>query len=389
MSQNFIPLSVPNLKGKELEYVTHAVETEWVSTGGPYVNDFEEKIAEYVKCKGAVSCQNGTAGLHIALMLQDVTRNDEVIVPTLTFIAAVNPVKYIGAEPIFMDCDDSLCMDGDKLLDFCQNECQLIDGKLINNKTKKHIKVVLVVHVFGNMADMEKIMDVANRYNLKVIEDATEAIGTYYIKGKYKGKCAGTIGHMGVYSFNGNKIMTTGGGGMITTDDEEAAEHIKFLVNQARDVSKGYYHPEIGFNYRMTNLEASLGLAQLERLPEFLEKKRRFNKIYRKILGDYKYIKFQEGYPETESSWWLTSVLIDHREKDIPQIQKELKEKGIPSRRIFVPIVEFPPYKRFRTGNYENAYMIYEKGLNLPSSTLNTEEMVKEVAEVILDVLKN
>jgi len=238
--------------------------------------------------------------------------------------------------------------------------------------------------LYGNPCDMDDLIDISNRYGIPIIEDATESLGA-----TYKGRKTGTFGKFGCFSFNGNKVITTGGGGMITTDDEKAAEHIKFLVNQARDASKGYYHPEIGFNYRMTNLEASLGLAQLERLSEFLEKKRRFNKIYREILGDCKYIKFQEAHSETESSWWLTSVLINHPEKDIPQIQKELKEKGIPSRRIFVPIVEFPPYKQFKTRDYKNAYMIYERGLNLPSSTLNTEEMVKEVAEVILDVLKD
>lgn len=186
MSQKFIPLSVPNLKGNELKYVTHAVETEWVSTAGPYVNDFEEKIAEYVNTKGAVSCQNGTSGLHIALQVCDVTREDEVIVPALTFIATVNPVKYIGAEPVFMDCDDSLTIDAEKLSEFCQTKCSFIDGKLINNRTKKHIKALVVVHVFGNMADMVKIMKIAGKFNLKVIEDATEALGTYYTEGNIK-----------------------------------------------------------------------------------------------------------------------------------------------------------------------------------------------------------
>ena len=183
MNNKFIPLSVPNLKGKELEYVTHAVETEWVSTGGPYVNEFEKRIADYVKCKGAVSCQNGTAGLHIALEVSGVTKDNEVIVPTLTFIAAINPIKYIGAEPIFMDCDDSLCMDVNKLKDFCEKECDFKEGKLINKSTNKHIKALVVVHVFGNMASMEEILDIAHKYNLKVIEDATEAIGTYYLEG--------------------------------------------------------------------------------------------------------------------------------------------------------------------------------------------------------------
>ena len=180
----------------------------------------EEKITEYVKSVGAVSCQSGTAGLHIALKICGVTKDHEVIVPTLTFIAAVNPVKYVGAEPIFMDCDDSLCMDADKLEEFCENECEFIDEKLVNKTSGKHIKAVVVVHVFGNMADMGKIMDISSKYNLKVVEDATEALGTYYKDGRYEGLHAGTIGDVGVYSFNGNKIITTGGGGMIVSMDE-------------------------------------------------------------------------------------------------------------------------------------------------------------------------
>jgi len=252
MAEKFIPLSVPNLKGNELKYVTEAVATEWVSTGGPYVTELENKIAEYVKVKGAVSCQNGTSGLHIALLLTGVTEADEVIVPTLTFIAAVNPVKYIGAEPVFMDCDDSLCIDAEKLECFCREECDFIDGKLIDRKTKRHVKALLVVHVFGNIADMERILDICGKFNIRVVEDATEAIGTCYIKGKYKGKYAGTLGDVGVYSFNGNKIITTGGGGMIVSDNEEYIARAKHLTTQAKSDELYYTHDEIGYNYRMT-----------------------------------------------------------------------------------------------------------------------------------------
>jgi len=362
-------LDAPNLGNLEKEYILNCIDSTYVSTAGPFVPEFEEKFANYIGIKKAVSMQSGTAALHMALYELGIGPGDEVIVPVITFIATINPVMYVGATPVFVDVDPKTWN---------------IDPEKVEQVITLKTRAIIPVHLYGNPCDMDALMDISNRYGIPMIEDATESLGA-----TYKGRKTGTFGKFGCFSFNGNKVITTGGGGMITTDDEKAAEHIKFLVNQARDASKGYYHPEIGFNYRMTNLEASLGLAQLERLPEFLEKKKRFNKIYREILGDCEYIKFQEGYPETESSWWLTSVLIDHPEKNISLIQKELKEKGIPSRRIFVPIVEFPPYKRFRTGNYKNAYMIYERGLNLPSSTLNTEEMVKEVAEVILDVLKN
>ena len=387
MSDKFIPLSVPNLAGKELEYVTHAIKTEWVSTGGPYVSDFELKLAEYVKCKGAVSCQNGTAGLHIALMLQGVTQNDEVIVPTLTFIAAVNPVKYIGAEPIFMDCDDSLCMDGDKLVQFCQDECQFIDGKLINNKTKKHIKVVIVVHVFGNMADMEKIMDVANRYNLNVIEDATEALGTYYIDGKYKNKYAGTIGHMGVYSFNGNKIITTGGGGMIVSNNKELLSKAKHLVTQAKSDPLYFTHDEIGYNYRMTNLQAALGLAQLEQLEDFITIKRNNIELYKdkiKLISGLSILDFRENI--RSNNWFYPLLCSEEYALNRDEIIKYLSTKKIQSRPVWGLINEQKPYLDCQYYKIEKAKYYLKRIVNIPCSSNLTKEDVLSVVKCLNDV---
>ena len=246
MEETFIPLSVPNLKGNELKYVTKAVETEWVSTGGPYVDEFERAVADYVHAKGAVSCQNGTSGLHTALLVAGVMPGDVVLVPALTFIAAVNPVSYIGARPVFMDCDDSLGMDPAKVERFCAEECETVNGRLIEKVSGKQVKALLVVHVFGNMADMERLMQLAGMYGLLVIEDATEAIGTYYKEGIYAVKHAGTIGDLGVYSFNGNKIITTGGGGMIVSDDEAYLKHAKHLTTQAKSDELYYTHDEIG-----------------------------------------------------------------------------------------------------------------------------------------------
>ncbi len=217
----------------------------WVSTGGAYVEKLEREIAEYAKVSGSVACQSGTAALHMSLIECGVENGDEVIVPTLTFIAAVNPVKYLGAYPVFMDCDDSLCMDPVKLEMFCEEECSLNDGKLIHNCTGRHIKAIIVVHVFGNLADMEKIMDVAGKYHLKVVEDATEAIGTICEYGRYKGKMAGTIGDFGAYSFNGNKIITTGGGGMIVGNNIDKLNHLKYMSTQCKDDSHFYVHNEV------------------------------------------------------------------------------------------------------------------------------------------------
>nr|WP_309098440.1 LegC family aminotransferase [Fredinandcohnia onubensis] len=386
MSQKFIPLSVPNLKGKELEYVTHAVETEWVSTGGPYVNEFEEKTAKYVKANGAVSVQNGTSGLHIALKVCGVTRNDEVIVPTLTFIAAVNPVKYIGAEPIFMDCDDSLCMDADKLIEFCQEQCSFIDGKLINNMTKKHIKAVIVVHVFGNMADMEKIMKTATIFNLKVIEDATEAIGTYYTEGQYQNKFAGTIGTVGVYSFNGNKIMTTGGGGMIVSNDEELLRSAKHLTTQAKSDELYYTHDEIGYNYRMTNLQAALGLAQLEQLEKFIQTKADNYKQYKEMIKVVPGLSILDFNKDIRSNHWFYALYVDENyllNKD--EIITYLATKKVQVRPIWGLISEQKPYLGSQTYKIEKAKTYLKHVVNIPcSSNLSIDEV-----RYVVDCLKN
>jgi aminotransferase in exopolysaccharide biosynthesis len=385
MSQKFIPLSVPNLKGKELEYVTHAVETEWVSTGGPYVNDFELKVAEYAKCKGAVSCQNGTSGLHIALEVCGVTKEDEVIVPTLTFIAAVNPVKYVGAEPIFMDCDDSLTMDVDKLKDFCETECSYLGGKLINNSSKKHIKALIVVHVFGNMANMEGIIEVANKYNLKVIEDATEAIGTYYIEGKYNGKHAGTIGDIGVYSFNGNKIMTTGGGGMIVSDNEELLRKAKHLTTQAKSDELYYTHDEIGYNYRMTNLQAALGLAQLEQLEDFIKVKKDNYDFYKNEIQEIPGLRILAFKDSIRPNYWFYALYVGQGYAlNRDQIIKYLASKKIQARPIWGLISDQKPYEGSQTYKIDKAGQYLDKVVNIPCSS----NLSKEDAGYVIECLK-
>ena len=385
MSQKFIPLSVPNLKGKELEYVTHAVETEWVSTGGPYVNDFEEKVADYVKCKGAVSCQNGTSGLHIALQVCGVTKDDEVIVPTLTFIAAVNPVKYIGAEPIFMDCDDALCMDVNKLKDFCETECDFIEGKLINKTTDKHIKALVVVHVFGNMADMEGIIDIASKYNLKVIEDATEAIGTYYIEGKYKDNHAGTIGDIGVYSFNGNKIMTTGGGGMIVSNNEDLLKKAKHLTTQAKSDELYYTHDEIGYNYRMTNLQAALGLAQLEQLEDFIKVKKDNYDFYKREIQGIPGLSILDFKDSIRPNYWFYALYLDEKYSlNRDQVIQYLASRKVQARPIWGLISDQKPYEGNQSYKIERAKDYWKKVVNIPCSS----NLSREDAGYVIECLK-
>lgn len=373
MSKN-IPLSVPNLKGNELKYVMHAVETEWVSTAGPYITEFEEKIAKYLNVDGAVACQSGTSGLHLALQTSGVKAGDEVIVPTLTFIAAVNPVKYIGAEPIFMDCDGSLTMDSKKVRAFCEQECEYKNGILLNKHTGRQIKAMIVVHVFGNLANMEELTTIAEEYGLKLIEDATEALGSYYTEGKYAGRYAGTIGDVGVYSFNGNKIITTGGGGMIVAKNPQVLAHCRSLSTQAKRDTLYFDHEEIGYNYRMTNLQAALGLAQLEQLEDFIAIKKRNYEEYQNC--GISLLPFRKG---TRPNYWFYSYLTDGRDKLIHSLQ----EKGIQTRPVWKLIHTLDMYQGAQTFCIDTATRYYERIVNIPcSSNLSTED-VKYVADQI------
>ena len=269
-----IELDAPNLGGQEKDYLGKAIDSNFISTFGPLVPEFEGKFARYLNVKKAVSTQNGTAGIHIALHELGIKDGDEVIVPALTFVATANPVMYVGARPVFVDVDSSTW--------------NISPEEIEKNITEK-TKAIIPVHLYGNPCDMEEICKIARKYSLYVIEDATESLGA-----TYKNRYTGTFGDLGIFSFNGNKTITTGGGGMVVGNDEKRLEHIKFLVNQARDEAKGYYHSEIGFNYRMTNIEAPLGLAQLERLDEFLRKKEIFHNIYHEELRKVSSVRFQE-----------------------------------------------------------------------------------------------
>jgi len=383
---DFIPLSVPNFAGNELKYVTEAVKTEWVSTGGAFINKFEDDIAEYLKVNGAVACQSGTAAIHLSLLECGVGIYDEVIVPTLTFIAAVNPVNYCNAHPVFMDCDDSLTMDMNKLEEFCLNECDYNNGQLINKKSKRKIKAVVVVHVFGNMADMEKLMDIAEKYNLKVIEDATEALGSYYTHGKYKGKFAGTIGDFGCFSFNGNKIITTGGGGMVVAKNDNNLQHIKYLSTQAKDDTLNYVHNEVGYNYRMTNIQAALGVAQLENLEEFIKIKKENYYLYESDITNVKGInllKFREGI---RPNFWFYSLILDNHLKRDKFIDL-MKNVNIQTRPIWGLIHEQKPYINYQNYKIEKAEYYNHCIVNIPCSTNLNKNQVQDVINKMKEFL--
>ena len=383
-----IPLSIPNFEGNEKKYVNDAVEQGWVSTGGAYIEEFEHKLADFLHTHSVAACQSGTSALHLSLVEAGVKPGDVVLVPPLTFIAAVNPVKYQFATPVFIDCDDSFCMDPFKLRSFCEEECQW-DGTELRYKGAQ-VKAIVVVHVFGNMADMEMIMTIAGKYNLKVIEDATEALGTKYLTGKYEGKYAGTIGDFGAFSFNGNKIITTGGGGAVTAKEAKTVDHIRFLSTQAKTDPHYYIHDEVGYNYRMTNVQAAIGVAQMEELAEFIGRKQRNYDLYEREFRDFKYCKLMPFREGTESNKWFYSLCIDRRRitATMREIIIALGEKGIQTRAIWGLINEQKPYEGEAVYRLEKAPYYASRILNIPSSTQITEEEIMYVAAEVKNLLR-
>ncbi len=386
----FIPLCVPNFEGNERKYADDAIGQGWVSTGGQYITLLEKKMAEFLGVEEVAACQSGTSALHLSLIEAGVVPGDMVIVPTLTFIAAVNPVKYQFAEPIFMDCDDSLCMDPVKLERFCEEECEFKGGRLIYKQTGKHVKAVVVVHVFGNLADMERIMETAGRFNLKVIEDATEALGSKYTEGRYAGRYAGTVGDFGAYSYNGNKIITTGGGGAVTAADAGTVRHIRYLSTQCKDDPHYYIHNEVGFNYRMTNVQAAIGVAQMEELQEFIARKQKNYELYRELFSGFELGELMGFRPGTSSNKWFYSLKID-RDKvraTMREIITSLEKRGIGTRAVWGLIHEQLPYRDAARYKIEKAPDYSSRILNFPSSTDLKEGDIRHVAEQIKLVLR-
>ena len=384
----FIPLSIPNFEGNERKYTDEAISQGWVSTGGKYITKFEQELSAFLHVKNVAACQSGTAALHLSLIEAGIKPGDIVLVPPLTFIAAVNPVKYQFAKPVFIDCDDSLCMDPDKLKSFCEEECEWNEPTL--NYKGSSVKAVVVVHVFGNMADMEAIVEIAHRYNLTVIEDATEALGTKYTSGKYEGKYAGTIGDFGAFSFNGNKIITTGGGGAVTANNPKTVDHIRFLSTQAKTDPHYYIHDEVGYNYRMTNVQAALGVAQMEELPEFIRRKKINYDKYRELFGGFELGTLMPFRKDTDSNKWFYSVHIDRSKITVPMrdIIISLHEKGIETRAIWGLINEQRPYRSEGVYKLEKAPYYANRILNIPSSTQITEQEIDYVARNVKTLLK-
>ena len=376
-----IPLSVPSIQGNEWQYVKECLDTGWVSSAGKYVDLFEQKIAEYTGTKYAVSCVNGTSALQIALRLAGVCPGDEVIVPTLTFIAPVNTAAYNGSSPLFMDADEYYNIDVGKTIEFFQSETVFKDGATYNKNTKKRIAAIIPVHIWGNAALLDKLVPMCEERNIAVVEDASESFGTFYNAGKYKGQYTGTIGKVGCLSFNGNKIITTGGGGMILTDDEHLADKAQYLTTQAKDDAVHYIHNEIGYNFRLTNIQAALGVAQLEQMPRFMERKKEIFQQYQTALNNVTGLSLADVPDYAENNHWMNVLEIDSTVygEDRVALMQRLGQHGIQTRPVWTLNHKQRPYRDCQNYKIEEATKLVDKSLCLPSSSNLTDVDIQQL----------
>ena len=366
-TEEFCPLHIPIFEGNEIEYVTDCIKSNFVSSVGEYVNRFEKAICEYTGAKYAILTVNGTAALHVPLILVGVEENDEVLMPALTFIATANAVSYIKAIPHFVDVDEkSLGIDADKLDEYLSSIVFIDDnGYCINKNTKRKIKAIVPMHTFGHPVDMDKLKKVAIKYNLKIVEDAAESLGSFY-----KGTHTGNFGELAAISFNGNKIITTGGGGCILTNDEKLAKKAKHITTTAKIPHPWEYeHDMIGYNYRMPALNAALGLAQIEKLPEFVEKKRKLAKKYQELFADAKEFKFFTEPEYAKSNYWLNAIILNKGYENLrDEILKDTNENGVMTRLVWKLMHHLKMFKDCPRMDLSVSESLEKRVINIPSS---------------------
>ncbi len=368
--KNTIPLAVPVIRGNEWRYVKECLDDGFVAAAGRHIGRFEEMIAQKTGARHAVAVASGTAALHLSLVACGVRPGDAVIVPALTFIAPVNAVRYCGAEPIFMDCDpDTLCMDTDKLKEYLDRETE-------KGKPVRRIAAIIAVHIFGHPVDMKPLLKICRRLSITVIEDAAESIGSLY-----RGKPAGSMGRAGCLSFNGNKIVTTGGGGAIVTNDKNLAKRIRHLATQAKKSDVEYEHDEVGYNYRLSNIQAAIGVAQMEKLDEYIAIKKRNAQKYREMLAGIKGIEFLGDKPWAASNNWFYTLRVP--KKDKKPLMKFLMDNGIQARPIWKLINSSVMYKNCLSYDIVNAVKAYDTCVNLPCSVNLLHSDIRRITGLI------
>ena len=377
----FIPLCVPHISGNEWEYVKDCLDTGWVSSVGSYVTRFEKMTADYVGTKHAVAAVSGTAALHTALLVAGVKPDDEVIVSNLSFIAPANAIRYCGASPVFVDVDpDYWQMDHRIVAEFLKTKCSVSQGVLVNKETGRRVRAVLPVHILGHPVDIDPILELAREYNLPVIEDATESLGAVY-----KDRKVGRLGDIACFSFNGNKLITTGGGGMIVTDNDEWAARAKYLTTQAKDDEIEYVHGSVGYNYRLTNVQAALGCAQIEQIEPFIEKKRAIAKRYEDAFRSVPGLSPMPRAAWADPVYWLYTILIDEATygEDSRALMRRLAQNNIQARPLWQPLHRSPAHPAAQSCGGEVAERLNRKALSLPCSVGIEPHELESVIAVI------
>lgn len=376
-----IPLSVPSLLGNELKYVKQCIDTGWISSAGNFVNQFEKSISDYTKSNHSVACMNGTAALQTALNILNVGENDIVLTTNLTFVATLNAISYTGATPVLFDIDESTWQINLDLVELWIEENTKIveaEGTLfsITKKSNKKVAALIPVHVLGGLVDIDKLMSISKKYHIPIVEDSTEALGS-----TYQGKQAGTFGSLGTFSFNGNKIISTGGGGMIVSDNIDYATRAKHITTTAKTDPLDYFHNEIGYNYRLVNVLAAIGVAQMENFSKILENKKRIDKAYRDGLGHNSEIIFQKHLKGTDPNCWLFTFRTPRMRK----LLEYLNKKGIQSRPFWTPMNQLPMYSKCKYifSKHDVTNKTYSECISIPSSTnlkvLQQEEVINRI----------
>lgn len=365
-TEEFIPLHAPTFSGNEKKYLNECIDSTFVSSVGKFVDQFEDAVAEYTGAKYAIVCVNGTNALQMSMIAVGVEQDDEVITQALTFIATANAISYLKAQPVFIDVDkETMGLSSERLNAFLEEYAEIREGECFNKITGKRIKACIPMHTFGFACKIDEIAKVCTQYGISLIEDAAESLGTFY-----KGKSLGTFGKIGAISFNGNKIMTTGGGGMIITDDEAIAKQIKHLTTQAKiPHAWEYSHDAIGYNFRMPNLNAALGLAQLEQLPDFLEKKRALAKLYEAYFSENTEIEFRTETRNTQANYWLNAIVLkDRATRDI--FLEETNRNGVMTRPIWTLMNKMQMFEHCQHDGLVNSQWFEDRVVNIPSSVI-------------------
>ena len=379
-----ISLNEPKFDENDKKAIKECIESGWVSSVGKNIEKFENRISNYTKSPYAIACINGTSALHISMVLSGVASNTEVITPSLTFIATINAIKYSGANPIFMDSDHSYCINVNKTIEFIKNNTIIkkINNKEIcfNKKTNKIIKALIIVNVFGNATKLDELVNLCKSYNISLIEDATESLGTIYTKGKYKNKHCGTIGLFGCLSFNGNKIITSGGGGMILTKSKLLAKKARYLINQSKDDPINFIHNNIGYNYRLSNLHASLGLSQFKKIQYILNKKRFIHNLYKKLILKNINYSIMTAPDYCDSNNWLNILIIKNNKIKLKNIIKIMQKNKISVRPLWYPNHLQKPFIKYQNYKIKNTLKLLSSSICLPSSYILT---VKEIHKII------